>query len=224
MVLTYEAAGEDILALLNKEWLNTRDLQTLAKLLPDCDGALRQSIAEQLINAEPDEAWPLLRTLAEDENWVVRAEACQSLSVNHGDGARELLEKICRNEEDETVRAYAIQSLGAVLKAGKETRRGVALLRELKQSQPGARVQMAVLEALYGVEPQQGYLEELAEYLRWDDYTIRCTALNHLSEMAAEENRTLIQEHLSRLKQVENTRAVRSTVERLERKLEEMGE
>ena len=221
MVLTYEAAGEDILALLNKEWLNTRDLQTLAQLLPDCDGALRQSIAEQLINAEPDEAWPLLRTLAEDENWVVRAEACQSLSVNHGDGARELLEKICRNEEDEVVRAYAIQSLGAVLKAGKETRRGVALLRELKQSQPGARVQMAVLEALYGVEPQQGYL---AEYLRWDDYTIRCTALNHLSEMAAEENRALIQEHLSRLKQVENTRAVRSTVERLERKLEEMGE
>lgn len=223
-MLTYENAGEDIRALLDKEWLGEADVQTVARLLPDCDSDLRQSIAERLIDAGPDEAWPLLRTLAEDEDWLVRAEACQSLGENHGPEALALLERICQGDEDEIVRAYAIQSLGAALKAGRETGRGVALLRELKRGEPGARVQMAILEALYGVEPRQEHLEALAEYLRWEDYTIRCTALNHFSEMATEENRPLIQEHVSRLKAAETTPAVRSTIERLERELEEMEE
>ena len=54
--LTYDAAGEELLSLLDKESLTARDVAALAGILPHCDGDLRQRMAESLINADSAEA------------------------------------------------------------------------------------------------------------------------------------------------------------------------
>ena len=55
-MLTYDAAGEELLSLLDKETLTAKDVAALAQTLPHCDGDLRQRMAESLINADPAEA------------------------------------------------------------------------------------------------------------------------------------------------------------------------
>ena len=220
----YDNAGEEFLSLLEKEDLSARDVAALEKALPGCDGELRQRIAESLINAPPAEAWPLLQRLAGDGEWLVRAEACQSLGANDGREAEELLLDRALHDPEELVRVYAVLSLGELLERRPPEGRGRILeaLRALEGTEKSPRLRLALCEALYRADPAEACLAEIFCALGSPDYTLRCSALNSLGALLCPENREEIRRAVLRLKETEPTRAVQSTIARLERRWEEL--
>lgn len=221
-MVNYENAGEELLALLDKEHLSARDVAELGKILPRCEEELRQSIAESLINADPEEAWPLLQQLAEDDDWLVRTEACQSMGESDSESAAELLLDRIRRDPVETVQVYAVLALGEILarRGMEERKRWTGALEELEETSQSQRFRMALCEALYRAEPQEDRLAVLLEGLQSEDYTIRCSALNGLAAVLTGENSSLIRSQVLQLKESEPTPAVRSTIARIEEKFQ----
>lgn len=221
----YDGVGEGFLSLLEQENLSARDVAALGEALPDCDGELRQRIAESLINAGPADARPLLQRLAGDGEWLVRAEACQSLGAGDDPGAENLLLDRARNDPEELVRVYAVHALGEILGRRPPEGRGRILeaLQTLEGAERSPRLRLALCEALYRANPAEDCLTEIVRALESPDYTLRCSALNSLAELLSPENREVIRRAVLRLKKTEPTRAVQSTIARLERQWESLG-
>lgn len=221
-MMTFESANEDILELCNKDWLSIMDIKKIERILPDCDAELRYFFAENLINANPQESWYLLQVLAGDPDFLVRAEVCQSLSVNSSKHSFDLLTKICCSDPNEVVRAYAIVSLGLVLKmqTADTIHEVVDLLTLLKEKDSSLRVQLALCETLYRACLNEEYIEEIVKFFDNPDYTIRCSALNHLGGIITNQNKEHIKELVLHLQDVEGSQAVLSVIARLKNDLE----
>ncbi len=217
-MLTYDAAGEELLSLLDKESLTARDVAALAGTLPHCDGDLRQRIAESLINADPEEAWPLLKRLSDDGEWLVRTEACQTLGDNDGEAAAELLLDRAAHDPEELVQVYALHSLGELLERGgpKKRARLTEALLAMEREEKSPRLRLALQEALYRGDRGEARLGEILQALKSPDYTLRCSALNSLEILLTPENREPIYQEILRLKKTEPTPAVQSAIARLE--------
>lgn len=225
-MFTYSTANKEIISLLNKDWLSGFEIKRIDRIIPYCDEELRWRFAENLINSNPEESWPLLQMLACDSDCMVRAEACQSLGENSSKEAFNLLLKISLNDTDEIVRSYAIVSLGMVINAQTSPmiQDAINSLTKMKERDCSSRIQLALCETLYRVIPDEVYLKEIVSCLDNPDYTIRCSALNHLGEIVTSQNKEYIREHIMRLQRVENTQAVLSTISRLKEKLERQGD
>lgn len=219
---SYNNVGEEFLSLLEKDSLTARDVAELEKALPHCDGELRQRMAEALFSAAPEDAWPLLWRLAGDEEWLVRAEVCQSLQNNAGREAIALLLDRVEHDPEELVRAYGIFSLGELLEELPSPQRETvtAALHRQEEGETAPRAKLALWEALYRAEGKELYLEKLLQVLESPDYTLRCFALNSLEVVLTQENREIIRPQILRLNERETTPAVRGTISRL---LEEIG-
>lgn len=221
-MMTFDTANEDILELCNKDWLSTIDIEKMDHILLNCDAELRYFFAENLINAEPKESWHLLQVLTDDPDFLVRAEACQSLSVNSSKQSFDLLKKICCGDPNEVVRAYAIVSLGLILneQTTDSIHEVVDALTLLKEKDNSLRVQLALCETLYRVCPNEEYIKEIVKCFDNPDYTIRCSALNHLEGMITGQNKERIKRHILQLQDVEDSQAVLSVIARLKKDLE----
>lgn len=184
-MITYDNASPEVIALCNKDWLTQLDIQKIEEILPSCDAELRYFIAENLINAEPEFSWQILKMLASDEDDMVRAEACQSLGINESKDAFDLLLGVVCKDSNEIVQIYAILSLGLVMRHQclKEINHAVQTLLKIKTTNKSSRTQIAVCEALYRVTKSTVYLDEITAFLEDEDYTIRCSALNSLKEL-----------------------------------------
>ncbi len=219
-MITFDSADRKLLDTLDKEWLEPADVKHLEEIILKCDAELRRTIAESLINTEPTDSWPLLQMLTQDKEFLVRAEACQSLSVNCSKCSFDLLLNVCTNDPDSIVRAYAMGSVAEILKAQTEedVKKAVKIFKQMKQDSKDSRIHLAICEVLYKVYGETNLLEEIAGYFEDLDYRIRCTALNHMIYLLTTQNKDFIHERIMELKQKECSRAVQSTIERFEEK------
>jgi HEAT repeat protein len=165
-------------------------------------------LAEQ--NGKPR---PALRKLLKDPHWVVRIDAMESLAALQDHRALRLIANLL-NDENGKVRSYCA---GILVEMGGQTYKRKLLERLNRETEPSAMV--GLLSALFATGEKR-LLTQLLTLLGSDVYQIRCAVVHSLEnvQMTASERATVITT-FRRVRRNEPTRAVRSTITTVLKKL-----
>jgi len=159
-----------------------------------------------------EESFKLLIHLCSDEDAFVRTEAYDSLSLRSDRRSETLLYKAIQNESDELADRYAILSWCDVVYCLHE-KYDDDIKFLLKVIETGK----CPLECWYGLYRfgNRQALNKMLDFLKSEDYFIRCSVLNLLSDIAKTEDKDIIMSAVEELLKTEKTIAVKSDAEKL---------
>lgn len=206
-----------------EEELAENDYRILNELSYDKDVFIRDRVAEILVESSDEKGEEILLRLTNDNDWLVRADACDSLCISESVTTYNLLKKMAKKDTSGYVRGYAILSLGDIAdKINKEDE----LLEYLEDRLKHEKVQFTkinIYAVLYNLGRKE-YFDKLLSMINSKKYTNRCAVVVSLQEIANESNRDMIINVLLEHKKKETAMSVIYTIDDAIKKIEEMDE
>ena len=201
--------GYDDLAVLSSEhFINLKNLSY------DNDTLVRSMVASLLVDFINEESKSILQRLAQDKDELVRTEALDSSSVFPFHDVVEFLEKAILSETNGLARSYAILSWTDVLLLLKGvTDEKVGFARQKRETEKSTKCALSWCYALF-MFGNDIFLNEMLQFLKNDDYQIRCETLALLGDIINPNNEEQIKEAIKLLLVIENTKSVRDRAER----------
>ena len=180
---------DELFDLVNDEQANI-DLNRLYPLATDTDSEVRLLVAELLSRDRTLNSENTLLDLLKDEDELVRAEACDSLSYFTGAKVLDALMFSLKNDEAEIVRCYALQSYwDAYFNENKSLKKDdmASVLSEIFELEKSIQVKLVCAGFLY-LCGHLDMLDYLLQELDNTDQYIRNTVMNSLVLISNEEN------------------------------------
>ena len=206
-----------------EEELDERDYSILDKLSYDKDVFIRDRVAEILVESSDEKGEEILLRLTNDNDWLVRADACDSLCISESVTTYNLLKKMAKKDTSGYVRGYAILSLGDIAdKINKEDE----LLEYLEDRLKHEKVQFTkinIYAVLYNLGRKE-YFDNLVSMLNSKKYLNRGSVVNILNYIANEDNRDMIIKVLLEHKKKETAMSVVYTINDVIKEIEEMDD
>lgn len=206
-----------------EEELDENDYSILDKLSYDKEVFIRDLVAVILVESSDEKGEEILLRLTNDKDWLVRADACDSLCISESVTTYNLLKKIAKKDTSGYVRGYAILSLGDIAdKINKEDE----LLEYLEDRLKHEKVQFTkinIYAVLYNLGRKE-YFDNLVSMLNSKKYLNRGSVVNILNYIANEDNRDMIIKVLLEHKKKETAMSVVYTINDVIKEIEEMDD
>ena len=203
--------------------LDENDYSILNKLSYDKEVFIRDLVAVILVESSDEKGEEILLRLTNDKEWLVRADACDSLCISESVTTYNLLKKIAKKDTSGYVRGYAILSLGDIAdKINKEDE----LLEYLEDRLKHEKVQFTKIDiyaVLYNLGRKE-YFDNLVSMLNSKKYLNRGSVVNILNYIANEDNRDMIIKVLLEHKKKETAMSVIYTINDVIKEIEEMDD
>ncbi len=184
---------------------------------------IRSEVARILVNSTCPRDESILLKLSRDKKHLVRAEACDSLSVSMSKNAIKVLINALRKEKSGMVRAYAIHSLGCISKKLKLEKEIKSLIKQVLKKESSNLVKISAYKVLYSLnDNDREYLYHLIRKLKSKKYQNRCAVINCLDEILNQGNKEtyeIIKETLLSHLEIEKNPLVISLIDNILKKL-----
>lgn len=196
-------------------FITENSLEILGYLSLDQNEELRSRVAEVLVLSNSPKAEKILINLLNDEDEIVRVNACDSLGISDSLEVLELLKERTLRDKSSMVRGYAALSIADVATRINYNLKDLAnfLINILKKERV-TWVKISYYNALY-VLGEKNYLKLLINELNNRLYRNRCSVVNSLYNIISYENSEQIKSALVKRMKVEKTIAVKSTIEKV---------
>ena len=197
----------------SKNILNDYELECLEKYSKNDDYEIRMKVAEILIISKTKKSKKILLDLTNDKNYLVRANACESLSIFSDKETLMLLINVARRDKSCIVRAYAVLSARDIaLNLDEEAKRFVVkYLEHLVINETCRMIHVAAYSGLYLLCDNK-YINNIFDELNSKRYQLRCFAVNILLDITDSSNKDIILKRLRDLYETEKTVAVKSAL------------
>lgn len=199
----------------NSETFNDENFQTLCKYITDENNIVRSRCACMLKNFQTQDSLDLLINLCNDTDAFVRTETYDALSSFSCKRTEKTLYQAIQNETDNVARSYAIFSWSKVEHCiCSDYNKSIQFLSGILLSEKSERCKLYCLCGMYYLDYVK-VLPEILGFIESDDYTIRYSALNLLSEITKDNDKNMVIFTVKRCLKSEETIAVRSAMEKL---------
>lgn len=200
-----------------KNTVDSNDLPILLQLSQCDDSEIRVYIAELLVLSKDNKAEKMLIHMCDDEDELVRANACDSLSVFPSIETYNCLIKNILTDISMLVKTYAILSIIDILNHVEIDTKELKSLLILNLNAEEIYMRAACRKGLYILGDDE-QLEELINLLHSDNYQDRCAVLNILEDIMVEKNKHSILSAVKQLQQTEDSVAVNLIIDRILKK------
>lgn len=205
----------DILDLISeKNTINLSDIEILINLSHHNDSEIRAYVAELLALANEIEAERILITLSNDEDELVRVNACDSLSTFATTNSYEQLLKCILIDKSLLVKKYAILSLIDIMNYVDVDRNELNRLFGDLTQKDDISISVSGFKGLYMMGDKE-HLNDIINLLTVEDYRDRCTVINILEDIMENDNKELIFSALMKLRKTEKSEAVNSIIDKV---------
>ena len=188
--------------------------------LSTCDEEdVRSRVAAVLANFTEERGEKILTDLTRDKEYLVRVEACDSLSHSKSLVTYDLLMKRAKQDQNGMVRGYAISSLSQIASALHKEQELITFLIQRLLDENVMFTKINIYKTLYDMGEYK-YLDCLLSCLNTKVYQNRCAVVHLLNEIIDVDNYENIVKALKERKEVEKTIAVISAINELLAKIQ----
>lgn len=195
------------------------DLMFFKTLKNDRIPFYRIEVARLLIDATAKEGVDILRDLSKDKNYLVRAEACDSLGAFPSEENKKILQKILLLDKHYLVRGYALMSFGDICKKLKQEMYGKKILFNGLEKERSNFVKINYYTYLY-MFGEEKYINLIEKQISSKKDNIRCCVIKSLGEIVNKKNKSFIIKLLQSHRNIESSDVVISTVDDVLKTLE----
>ena len=206
-----------------EEELDENDYSILDKLSYDKEVVIRTLVAEILVESSDEKGEEILLRLTNDNDWLVRADACDSLCISESVTTYNLLKKMAKKDTSGYVRGYAILSLGDIADNFNKEDELIEFLEDRLKYEKVEFTKINIYAVLYNLGRKE-YFDKLLSMINSKKYTNRCAVVVSLQEIANESNRDMIINVLLEHKKKETAMSVIYTINDAIKEIEEMDE
>ena len=197
-----------------KNVIKPSDLVILINLSHHDDSEIRAYVAELLALANDVEAERTLITLSNDEDELVRVNACDSLSTFATTNSYEQLLKCILNDQSLLVKKYAILSLIDIMNYVNVDKNELNMLFGNLTQKDDISISASGFKGLYMMGDKE-HLNDIINLLTAEDYHDRCTVINILEDIMENDNQKSIFSALIKLRKTEKSEAVNSIIDKV---------
>lgn len=198
----------------NDDHIGNYELGILNTLSYDQDDEVRSSVAE-IIDFDSALAQEILFRLADDEDYLVRTNACDSLRNNKSPSALEVLKTKVIKDKSSLVRGYAALSMADIIVNNDYKKQEfIGFFSDRLKKEKIVWVKICIYRSLYLMGCQE-FLDSILTELDNRAYRNRCLVTHILADILTAENEEIIRQALLRRKEKENTSAVMSSIENI---------
>ena len=194
--------------------LNSNDLKLLLQLSQSKVSEIRAYVAELLVLSQDSEAEKTLIKLCDDEDELVRINACDSLAMFPSIDTYSRLIKSANDDDSMLVKEYAILSITDIINSIEINDDEFKNLLILYSNSKKTCIRAACNKGLY-VLGDDKRLNELIRLLKSNNYQDRCTVLNILKDIISEKNKNYILSAVKQLQQTEDSDAVNTIIDEM---------
>lgn len=189
------------------------DLKILNILSYDEESEIRYRVAETLVFFDSPDAEKILIRLVDDEDKLVRVNACDSLCNSKSIEVLNLLKERVLKDKSSLVRRYAALSISDIAN-NTSCNRGelVKFFHNAMLKEKVIGVKISFFKALYSLG-EKAKINDLLRELNNRLYVNRCATVNVLSDIISNENKKEVKPALQKRYEVEKTVAVRSSIQ-----------
>ena len=197
-----------------KNGVDSNDLKILLQLSKHNEPEIRSYAAELLVLSKDNKAEKMLINMCDDEDELVRVNACDSLSVFPNKDVYDCLINRAINDESTLVKTYAILSIIDIMGS---VEIDMDILKKILISNLDSKainMRAACNKGLYLLGDDK-YLKELIKLIYSDNYQERCAVLNMVEDIITEKNKHYILSAVTKLQKKEDSVAVNTIIDRL---------
>ena len=206
-----------------EEEFDEDDYSILNELSYDKELTIRALVAKILVDSSDEKGEEILLRLTNDKDWLVRADACDSLCISESVTTYNLLKKIAKKDTSGYVRGYAILSLGDIADNFNKEDELIEFLEDRLKYEKVEFTKINIYAVLYNLGRKE-YFDKLLSMINSKKYTNRCAVVVSLQEIANESNRDMIINVLLEHKKKETAMSVIYTINDAIKEIEEMDE
>ena len=159
--------------------LDENELCILDELSLDEAADIRVKVAEILINTDNEKGEQILLRLVQDQDSLLRAEACDSLCISKSASTYEMLKNIAEKDRIGMVRGYAILSLGDIAVRINKQNDLTKFLKNRLENDKVEFIQINIYTVLYSLG-NRDYLANLLAAINSKGYHNRLTQYKYL--------------------------------------------
>ncbi len=220
--MNYEKAKKRLSDMSEKEALSDYDYEFLTEIAQGDDMCLKCDTADLLIDHTTKQAVEILKMLSNDNDATVRASAYDNMWVFETQDFDGILRNAVANEKDGTARSYAIFSLYDLYSEnGCDTAGLIDFMHKLYRTEKDRRCKLQYLRNFY-LSGETDKLSEIIAYLEDEDYRMRITAVNTISEIRNKGNNDVLLSALKNRLKAENSEAVKASIKKFVNEVEEI--
>lgn len=220
--MNYEKAEKQLSDMSEKEALSDYDYEFLTEIAQGDDMCPKCDTADLLIDHTTKQAVEILKMLSNDNDATVRASAYDNMWVFETQDFDGILRNAVANEKDGTARSYAIFSLYDLYSEnGCDTAGLIDFMHKLYRTEKDRRCKLQYLRNFY-LSGETDKLSEIIAYLEDEDYRMRITAVNTISEIRNKGNNDVLLSALKNRLKAENSKAVKASIEEFVNEVEEI--
>jgi HEAT repeat protein len=196
-------------------------LEILDLLSKDTDSSIRTLVAQVLVLTDEPEGENILLRLLNDEDELVRVNACDSLCISSSIATINRLKDKLLSDQSNLVRSYAVLSIADIISDNNLPVKDeyVLLFQMILKTEIDRGVQLCLYKALYQFGDER-YLAHLIAELNSCNYQNRCMTVNLLRDLINAKNKSMISSALSEQLTKEGTIAVKSAIQCLLQEIE----
>lgn len=192
--------------------------EIIMQLCKDSDYYIRYRLSQVLVNYHNELSESVLTCLLDDEEEIVRANACDSLCWSSSMNTLEKMLVMLKNDKY-LVRGYALSSIADII-LNNNYFDYVTKVKNILKYEKSKFVLLYYYSFLYRLGDRE-YLLKIAESLNAVKYTDRCNAANLLYYTAEDKDFSVVINLMKNRLLVEKTLAVKSTFQSIIKDLEE---
>lgn len=188
--MNFEDTLDRLYDLEERSSLSDGELNYIYALSQSDDDEIRSQVAALLIRSNKDKSREALLKMCNDNDELVRANACESLCIFYDDEVISSLKEKIVNDTSSIVKSYAVLSLGDIaLHLDRERKEDITkFLLCLVDESSNKSVQISAYRGLYLLGNKK-YIDDLLEALNSTEYTDRHHAIRSLCEVINQDNR-----------------------------------
>ncbi len=206
-----------------EEDLDEKDFGILNQLSYDKDVYIRAVVAAVLVESKDDIGEEILLRLTKDHDWLVRADACDSLCISKSPTTYQLLKKIAREDTSSLVRGYAIISLKDIAIRIHKEKEAIEFLKSRLTNEKAEFTRINIYSELYCLG-QKEYLTNLLEMANSKRYQNRSAVVSSMEEIVNVENKDIIYNALLQHREKETAWSVICEIDKLLEEIEKLSE
>lgn len=199
--------------------IDESELNILSELSYDKDVGIRAVVAEILVESSDEKGEQILLRLTKDHDWLVRAEACDSLCISESVTTYNLLKNIAKKDTSGCVRGYAIMSLGDIARRIHMENELIEFLEGKLTNEKVQFTKINIYTVLYSLGRKE-YLKNLLSMINSKRYQNRHAVVYSLNEIVNECNKKVILTALLEHRKIETAWSVISKIDEIIEEIE----
>jgi len=207
--------------IINSDQFSNEELKWLEDFSIHKEEAIRARVAVILASFTEKTGENILINLTRDKDFLVRVEACDSLSHSESLSTYKILKRVASQDKNGMVRGYAISSFSEISKTLNRNIETSRFMMQRLEKEKVIFVRINIYKVLYDMGERQ-YLRCLLRSINTKVYRNRCAVVNLLAELLDNSNKQEIKNAIEERKNIEKTRAVNSTINDLLNRITEM--